>query len=236
MVNNFTKLEKGFISFKNFSRQLPVPFKIYAHFECILKERNSTEEIIIENTSYTKKHHSHIPCGFGNKVVCIDYRFSKDVVVYRAKTCINKFITKILEEYKYCTNVMKKHFNKNLIMTVEEEDIFQSSNKCSIRDKIFELVDEKVRDDCHISVKFRGAAHFSCNANLQITKKVPVIFHNLKGFDSHLIIKELSNFNVKVDVLSNGLEKCMAFTINKNLVFIDSMPFMNSSLDSLVKI
>ena len=62
-----------------------------------------------------------------------------------------------------------------------------------------------------------------------------MIFHNLKGYDSHLIFKELSRFNVKISVIPNGLEKYMAFTLNKNLVFIESMLFMNSSLDKLVK-
>ena len=141
----------------------------------------------------------------------------------------------ILEEYEYCSNVMKRYFNKNLIMTAKEEEIFQLSNKCWIWNKLFDLVDEKVRDYCHIFGKFRGAAHFSCNAILKITKKVPVIFHNLRGYDSHLMIKEISNFNVNIDVIPNALEKYMAFTINRNLVFIDSMQFMNSSLGSLVK-
>ena len=57
----------------------------------------------------------------------------------------------------------------------------------------------------------------------------------MRGYDSHLIIKEIIKFDVKVSVLQNGLEKYMAFTVNKNLVFIDSMQFMNSSLDLLVK-
>ena len=70
---------------------------------------------------------------------------------------------------------------------------------------------------------------------LKISKKVPVIFHNLRGHDNHLIINEISNFDVRVDVVPNGLEKYMAFTINRILVFIESMQFMNSSLDSLVK-
>ena len=64
---------------------------------------------------------------------------------------------------------------------------------------------------------------------------MPVILHNLRGYDSHLIIKEISNFNVNVDVIPNGLEKYMAFIVNRNLAFIDSMQFMNSSLDSVVK-
>ena len=62
-----------------------------------------------------------------------------------------------------------------------------------------------------------------------------MIFHNLKGYDSHLIFKVLSKFNVKISVIPRGLEKYMAFTINWNIVFIDSMQLMNSSLDSLVK-
>ena len=62
-----------------------------------------------------------------------------------------------------------------------------------------------------------------------------MIFHNLKGLDSHLIMNEIGKFNVKVDVVPNELETCMAFTIKKNLVFIDCKQFMNSSLDKLVK-
>ena len=68
-----------------------------------------------------------------------------------------------------------------------------------------------------------------------MSKKVPIIFHNLKGYDSHLIFKELSKFDVRVRVIPNGLDKHMAFTLNKNIVFIDSMLFMDSSLDNLVK-
>ena len=127
----------------------------------------------------------------------------------------------MLEEYEYCSNVMKEYFNKNLIMSGQKEEIFQSSNKCWICNKSFDLVDEKVRDHCHISGKFRGAAHFSFNAILKITEKVPVIFHNLRGYDGHLIMKEINNFDEISDVIPNGLEKYMAFIINRNLVFID---------------
>ena len=70
---------------------------------------------------------------------------------------------------------------------------------------------------------------------LKISKKVPVILHNLRGYDSHLIFKELSKFNCKVSVIPNGLEKYMSFTLGKNIFFIDSMLFINSSLDKLVK-
>ena len=81
---------------------------------------------------------------------------------------------------------MKKNFNKNLIMN-EEEYLFQQSNSCWICQKRIDNDDKKVRDHCHITGKFRGAAHWSCNINFQLTKKIPVIFHNLKSYDSHLI-------------------------------------------------
>ena len=72
-------------------------------------------------------------------------------------------------------------------MSAEEQEQFQSSNTCWICEKLIDNDDEKVRDHCHVTGKFRGAAHWSCNINLQLTKKVPVIFHNLRGYDSLLI-------------------------------------------------
>ena len=145
------------------------------------------------------------------------------------------FVKAILKEYGCCQKVMKKHFNKNMIMCEEEEEQFQSSNICWICEKLIHDDDEKVRDHCHITGKVRGAAPWSCNINLQLTKKVPAIFHNLRGYDSHLIFCELKNFDVKIDVIANRLEQYMAFFLNKTLVFIDSMQFMNSSLKTLVK-
>ena len=67
--------------------------------------------------------------------------------------------------------------------------------------------EENVRDDCHVTGKFRGAAHWGCNINFQFTEKVSVIFHNLRGYDSHLIFNELDKFNIKISVIPNGLEK-----------------------------
>ena len=96
-------------------------------------------------------------------------------------------------------------------------------------------LDDKVRDHCHIFGNYRGCAHWSCNINLKITKAVPIIFHNLKNYDSHLIFKEISKFNCKVSVIPNGLEKYTSFTLNDDIVFIDSMLFMKSSLDKLVR-
>ena len=146
-------------------------------------------------------------------VVCVDYTFSKDVVIYRGKNAAYKFIEAILKEYDYCRKIMKKNFNKNLVMSVDKEEKFQLANSCWICNKLFDVGDEKVRDHCHVTRKFRGAAHFSCNDDCKLSKKVPVIFHNLKGYDSHLIIKEISKFDVKINVIPNGLERYMAFTV-----------------------
>ena len=75
----------------------------------------------------------------------------------------------------------------------------------------------------------------SCNINFQLTKKFSLIFHNLKGYDIHLIFSELNKSDIKINVISYGLEKYMAFFLGRNLVFIDSMQFMSSSLDKLAK-
>ena len=123
---------------------------------------------------------------------------------------------------------MKKHFNKNLIMSEKEEEQFQSSNACWICKKLIGNDNEKVSDHCHVTGKFRGAADWSCNINLPLTKKVP-------GYDSHLIFHELNKFDVKTDVIPNGLEKYMVVFLNKNLIFIDSIQFMICSLEKLVR-
>ena len=98
-----------------------------------------------------------------------------------------------------------------MIRSEEEKYLFQQSNSYWICEKLIDNDDKKVRDHCHVTGKFRGAAHWSCNINLQLTKKVPVIFHNLRGYDSHLIFNELDKFDVKINVIPSGLEKYMAF-------------------------
>ena len=105
---------------------------------------------------------------------------------------------------------MKKYFNKNLIM-IEEEEQFRSSNICWICEKLIDDDDEKVRDCCHITRKIRGTAHWSCNINLQLTKNVPVIFHSLRAYNSHLIFCDLKNLDVKIDLIPNRLEEYMVF-------------------------
>ena len=136
------KSEKGTIEFKNYFKQIPAPFNIYADFECNLKSVESYE------CSYAKKYQDHVPCSFAYKLVCVDDKFSKFIVVFRGENAVYEFIKAILKEYQYSKKVMKKHFNKNLIMT-EKEEQFQSSNICWICEKLIDDDDEKVRSLSH---------------------------------------------------------------------------------------
>ena len=213
------KLEKGFTEFRNYNKMIPVPFKIYADFEGLLK--NVDCGINNDCFSYTSKYQDHVPCSFAYKLVCVNDKYSKDTVLYRGKNAVFKFIK----------SVMKNHFNKNLVMTIDEKEKFERSNICWICNKLIEN-DDKVREHCHIIGKYWS---WSCNINLKISKKLVVIFYNLKGYDSHLIFKELSKFNCSFSVIPNGLEKYMSFSLGMNIIFIDSMLLMNSALDKLAK-
>ena len=115
------KLEKGFIEFNNFNKMIPDHFKIYADFERLFKKVDSgvhNDCFSYEGISFATKYQDHILCSFAYKLV--DDKFSKDVVLYRGKNAVYEFIQSIFNEYSYCRSVMKKHFNKNLIMSVEE--------------------------------------------------------------------------------------------------------------------
>ena len=95
--------------------------------------------------------------------------------------------------------------------------------------------DVKVRGHCHITGKYRGSAHRDCNINVKLNYKSPAVFHNLKNYDSHLIMQELGKFNLKIIVIPNGSEKYMSFCISSKLSFIDSFQFLSSSFHSLDK-
>ena len=157
------------------------------------------------------------------------------MLFFRDKNAAFKFIKAILKECEYCKKVMKKHLNKSLIMAEEEQEQFQSSNICGMCKKLIDDDDEKVRDHCHIFQKYRGSAHWGCNINLQLTKNILVIFHNLRGYDSHLIFCEFNTFEEKIDVIPNIYQNTWHFVLSKNLIFIDSIQFINSRPEKLVK-
>ena len=91
-----------------------------------------------------KKYQDHISCGFAYKVVCVDDRFTKRIVVYRGENAAYEFIKTILKEYKYCKKVMKSHFNKNLIMSEKEEHLFHKSNSCWICKNLLVMMKKKL--------------------------------------------------------------------------------------------
>ena len=127
---------------------------------------------------------------------------------------------------------MKKDFN---MMTIEDDEDFENSAKCWVFDNVYTDGDVKVRDHCHITEKKKRFSLRDCNISVKLNHKIPVVFHNLENYDSHLTMKELRKFSFKINVMPNGLEKYMSFSINNKLSFIDSFQFLGSSLDSLVK-
>ena len=125
-----------------------------------------------------------------------------------------------------------------------------------LKDAIFAIKkyineDIKVRDHCHITGKYRGSAHQECNLKLTVNPeevKIPVIFHNLRGYDSHFIMQEIGAIvknhaytnkkgekcQMNINAIPNNMEKYMAFMLGNHLTFIDSFQFMSSSLEKLV--
>ena len=249
------------ISFTNFRKQLSAPFIIYADFEAITEK-------VSQKKSHTEQYQKHTACGYGYKVVCCyDDKFSKPIKIYRGEMTIQKFMKDMLDEVEYCQEVVKTHFTKPLKMTEKDEESFQNMKECHICKKPFGMDEDgvrnvggknikkvqiknvKVRDHCHVTGKYRGAAHTICNLNFKLTDKIPVVFHNLKGYDSHFIMQEIGNIaknhiyfderknkysDVNINVIPHNMEKYMAFMLGQNLVFIDSFQFMSSSLSNLV--
>ena len=194
--------EKGeYVKFKTFERKIKSPFTIYTDFESILVPEGHGNQT--PNKSYTSKYKKHVTCSDGYKLVCVDDKFSKPFKSYLGEDAVLNFISSMIEESKYCSDVMKKHFNKELVMT-------------------------KVRDHCHITETYRGSPRRGCNINVKLNHKIPVVFHNLKNYDSHLIIQELGKFNLKINFIPNRLEKYVSFSINNKLSFIDSFQFLSS--------
>ena len=242
--------DNNILKFNNFHKQQPVPFVIYADFEAITEKISSCQPN--NDKSYTEAYQKHTDCGYGYKLVCCyDDKYSKPAKTYRGKKAVYKFMEAMLEEVKYCKKVMKKEFNKPMRMTKDDEEKFQKAEECHICDKKYTDKDIRVRDHCHITGKYRGSAHQECNLKLKINPeevKIPVIFHNLRGYDSHFTMQEIGAIvkkhaytnkkgekcQMNINAIPNNMEKYMAFMLGNHLTFIDSFQFMSSSLEKLV--
>ena len=128
---------------------------------------------------------------------------------------------------------------------------YKRATKYHIFFKPFNEKKRRVRDHCHNTGLYRGAAHSSCNLKYQIPNYIPVVFHNLAGYDAHLFIRELAKYTTGMAVIAKNMEDYISFSIraevdkyidkggneqvkDMELRFIDSIKFMSSSLDSLV--
>ena len=238
------------LKYNNFHKQQPVPFVIYADFEAITEKISGCQPN--NNKSYTEAYQKHTDCGYGYKVVCCyDDKYSKSTKTYRGEKAAYKFMEAMLDEVKYCKKVMKKEFNKPLRMTKDDEKKFQKAEECHICNKKYTDKDIRVRDHCHITGKYRGSAHQECNLKLRVNPeevKIPVIFHNLRGYDSHFIMQEIGAIvkkhvytnkkgekcQMNINAIPNNMEKYMAFMLGNHLTFIDSFQFMSSGLEKLV--
>ena len=238
------------LKFNNFHKQQPVPFVIYADFEAITEKISGCRPN--NNKSFTEAYQKHTDCGFGYKLVCCyDDKHTQPLKIYRGEKAVYTFLEYMLDEVKYCKRIIKKEFNKPLKMTKEDENKFQKAEECHICNKKYTNQDIRVRDHCHITGKYRGSAHQECNLQLRLNPdkiKIPVIFHNLRGYDSHFIMQEIGAIvkdyeytnkdgkkcQMNINAIPNNMEKYMAFMLGNHLNFIDSFQFMGSSLEKLV--
>ena len=124
----------------------------------------------------------------------------------------------LIKRYILIINLVNKLFFTEEKLPVKDEEKLQSSSKCWLCKKLFTDEDKKVSDHNHITEKYRGQAHSNCNINFKLNKNVPMIFYNLRGYDGHLIMEEITQFRLEISVIPNGLEKYVAFIIKKRFL------------------
>ena len=240
-----------YLRFKNFLHSEKAPFAIYADFESLIKPMDNCNPD--PNKSYTKKNQKHEPVSFSYYIKS----FNENVYESRLRGYIKEtpegedvidiFIKWLEEDVKAIANIKPKQ----MIFTEEDRKQFNKASDCWICGE--ELGNDRVRDHCHFTGRYRGPAHNSCNLKYRKPKNISVFFHNLSGYDSHLFIKKLGTPDKKENIkcIPNNEEKYITFTktiitgqyTNKkgevkdksfDIVFKDSLKFMSSSLGALV--
>ena len=117
--------------------------------------------------------------------------------------------------------------------TQEDETVHNQTTQCHICGEKMETQD-KVWDHCHLTGKYRGPAHYKCNLAFKYSKYIPVFFHNLEGYDSHLLMQDLGKYKDKrLSYIAKNIENYISFTLG-HLCFLDSLRVMNESLGKLV--
>ena len=225
------------------------PFIIYADLVCLLEKLsncyNNPEE------SSTTEINKHTPSGYSLFTHCSFDKIKNKLDYYRGEDCMKKFCLNLRE---YATKIINYEKKEMIPLTKKEEKHHNKQKVCYICKKEFDTDDSdkkhhKVKDYCHYTRKYRGAAHNICNLRYRILKEIPVVFHNGSTYAYHFIIKELlKEFDGDFECLGKNTEKYITFSVllkkeirNKdkiieityNIKFIDSYRFMSTLLSKL---
>lgn len=235
-------LKTKMLSFKNHRNQLKVPYIIYADIETLLKKPE--QKYCESQTTTAYQQHEVYSIGYYYK---LEPRTLNPKVVYKSKrgpNCIEWFVKEMIEIAREVDTLL--HQQKPMLFTPDDQNKHESAQECYICERPFNENETKDRDHCHFSGCYRGAAHKACNLNYQEQRYIPVVFHNLKNYDAHFIIKDFARvFKGKIDVIPQNEERYISFSMTVEsdfskeypkavkLRFIDSFQFMASSLDHL---
>ncbi|XP_051167626.1 uncharacterized protein LOC127285571 [Leptopilina boulardi] len=231
---NLPKPGQNFIQFKNYGNREKVPFVIYADCECLLnpvedEETNCNTEVI--------QHHEMFSIGYYLKC-SYDDSLSKYNSCPDGTDAAKWFAQELKQLAGTLDNIFKNPIPMDRL-THDEIEAFVDAQICHICEGPFLPREKKVRDHSHLTGKYRGAAHEKCNLNYQDSRVVPVVFHNLSGYDAHFIIRDIClEFSGKIELLPLNKEKYISFTkyVKETEIkfrFIDSFKFMASSLEKL---
>ena len=193
------------LSFNNHHKQLPIPFVVYADFECFTKPMNTCSPN--PEDSYTYNYQKHEPSGFCLYIKGIVSNIFAPITYTKKKDTDNiaaVFVSKLADITNKLYNDFYRH-PKPLKLTKKEQASFDKAENCHICKK--ELKSDKVRDHCHFTGQYRGAAHNSCNLQCRKPLILPVVFHNLQGYDAHLFIKQLSGLPGELNCIPSTEEK-----------------------------
>ena len=151
---------------------------IYADFESILVVEDNGKQNL--EKSHASKYQKHFAGSYGYILVSIDDNFSKPFKSYLSEDAVYNFVNSLIEESKFHTDIMKKHFNKEIMMTKEYDEDFKNSTKCWICDNAYVGGDIKAKGHCHIAGKYGDSPQRYRNINVKLDHKIPIVFHNLK--------------------------------------------------------
>ena len=167
---------------------MKVPFVTYADLECLLEKMHSCQNNF--KKPYTEKKFMHTPSGH-SLFTQSSFHSAKDMLdCYSGKGCMERFCKDLKEHATKIINYEKKEM---IPLTDEENKSYKKQKVCYICKKRFSTDDErKVRDHCHCTRKYRGAAYDTCNLRYKTPKEIPAVFHNGSTYDYHFIIKELA--------------------------------------------